>query len=306
MCISRAALAIDCIPIPMTVKNTLTLAGVLRSLTQTDEQQIGVSMTDSKRSIEVEIDVPGTPEQVWQAVATGPGISSWYVPHQVEEKAGGTMSASFGESPEMQVNGRVAEWDPPSRVLFDGGDPDEGLAFEWFVEPNDDTSCVVRLINSGFGAGAQWDVQFDAMKNGWQLFLSNLRLHLAHFTGQAAVASLPMTMIENDTDTAWKQLMERLGLPESVSVDERVEVSGEGLPTLAGTVAEAENGRHILLVVDTPAPGTAFVATEQQGPVTMVSIWIYLYGDDGKAATERDGSMWQQVLSDFGEASKEA
>ena len=79
-------------------------------------------MTDNERSIELEIEVPGTPEQVWQAIATGPGITSWYVPHQVEERKDGAMSASFGDGPEMQVNGRVAEWDPPRRVLFDGGD----------------------------------------------------------------------------------------------------------------------------------------------------------------------------------------
>ncbi|MBV1893467.1 MAG: hypothetical protein KUG57_05420 [Ilumatobacteraceae bacterium] len=35
-------------------------------------------------SIELEIEVEGTPEEVWRAIATGPGISSWYVPHTVE------------------------------------------------------------------------------------------------------------------------------------------------------------------------------------------------------------------------------
>jgi len=31
-----------------------------------------------RRSVQVEVEVPGTPEQVWQAIATGPGISSWF------------------------------------------------------------------------------------------------------------------------------------------------------------------------------------------------------------------------------------
>jgi len=52
-------------------------------------------MTDDRR-IELEIEVPGTPEEVWRAIATGPGISSWYVPHVVEEREGGAASASFG------------------------------------------------------------------------------------------------------------------------------------------------------------------------------------------------------------------
>src|SRR5439155_990358 len=33
-----------------------------------------------RRSVQVEVEVPGTPEEVWQAIATGPGISSWFVP----------------------------------------------------------------------------------------------------------------------------------------------------------------------------------------------------------------------------------
>ena len=30
-----------------------------------------------RRSVQVEVEVPGTPEEVWQAIATGPGVSSW-------------------------------------------------------------------------------------------------------------------------------------------------------------------------------------------------------------------------------------
>ncbi len=46
-------------------------------------------MTDDSRSIELEVEVPGTPEEVWAAVATGPGIGSWFVPSTVEEHEGG-------------------------------------------------------------------------------------------------------------------------------------------------------------------------------------------------------------------------
>lgn len=29
------------------------------------------------RRIELDVEVPGTPEEVWHAIATGPSISSW-------------------------------------------------------------------------------------------------------------------------------------------------------------------------------------------------------------------------------------
>ena len=255
--------------------------------------------SSAKRSIEMEIEVAGTPEQVWEAIATGPGISSWYVPHTVEAAEGGAMTASFGDSPEMQVNGRVGVWDPPRRVMFDGGDPEEGLAFEWLVEARDGGSCVVRLVNSGFGAGGEWDDQYDAMRKGWEIFLANLRLHLEHFPGQAATAKLPMAYVEIPAADAWGTLTARLGISSSLQAGDRLEVTGDGLPKLAGTVAEVVNEHHVLVVADEPAPGTAFIATEQQGPMTGASIWLYLYGDDGAAAAERDAPAWQEVLNDL-------
>src|SRR6478609_4825041 len=127
-------------------------------------------MADEDRSLELAIEVVGTPEEVWRAIATGPGISSWYVPHTVEEREGGAAMASFGPGPEMQVPGRVAAWEPPRRVVFDGGEGAGGR---------------------GFGSGDDWDGQYDGMSEGWQLFLLNLKLHLAHFRGQTATALLP-------------------------------------------------------------------------------------------------------------------
>jgi len=89
----------------------------------------------------------------------------------------------------MQIAGRVAVWEPPHRIVFDGGEGVGGLTFEWIVEPHDDSTCTVRLHNGGFGEG---DPQYDAMVDGWKLFMANLQLHLEHFAGQTATSALPM------------------------------------------------------------------------------------------------------------------
>ena len=39
---------------------------------------------EGRRSISLQVEVPGTPQQVWEAIATGPGISAWFVPSQVD------------------------------------------------------------------------------------------------------------------------------------------------------------------------------------------------------------------------------
>ena len=254
-------------------------------------------MSDVGRSIDLEIEVPGRPEVVWRAVATGPGISSWYVPHTVEERAGGVGTASFGPAPEMQVSGRVVVWEPPRRVVFDGGEGVGGLTFEWTVAPAGEGVCVVRLVNGGFGSGGEYDAQYDAMTEGWRLFMSNLRLHLEHFAGRTATAMLPVAMWAGPREAAWAALLGGLGVPGAPAVGDRLEVSAPDAPDLAGTVVDA-NPRWVALLVDRPAPGTAFLAVEGDGEAVTVSIWSYLYGPDGAAAAARDDPRWRQWLAD--------
>lgn len=247
-------------------------------------------MTDQPRAIDLSIEVPGTPEQVWAAIATGPGITSWYVPHQVTGEPNGAATASFGPDPHLQVTGRVAAWEPPRRIVFDGGDGAGGLAFEWLVQAQDGASCVVRLVNTGFGSGDDWDAQFDGMLRGWQAFLANLRLHLSHFAGQPACPALPSVPWPAPADRAWVGLTAALGIEADLQPGDRFEPTAPGVPPLAGTVTDRlPVGLAILL--EQPCPGTALVLAEGHGDGAGVSVWSYLYGPlrEQLAAEQFDG-----------------
>lgn len=216
------------------------------------------------RAIDLSVEVVGTPEQVWEAIATGPGISAWFVPTTVEEQLDGATTSRFGEGPEMLIPGRVAAWDPPNRLLFTGADADAGLAFEWLVQARGDGTCIVRLVNSGFGEGEEWDAQYDGMAEGWKLFLHNLQLHLAHFAGRPAVSMLPMAMWPGPRAGAWATLTDALGVPPAPAPGDRVVASGGDAPPLAGTVVQADSWR-LSLLLEEPAEGTAFLACEGEG-----------------------------------------
>ena len=205
--------------------------------------------------------------------------------------------ASFGPGPEMQIPGRVVVWEPPRRVCFDGGEGVGGLAFEWMVEPTSDDRCSVRLVNTGFGDGEEWDAQYDGMVEGWGLFLSNLRLHMEHFAGHTAVSVLPTAMGAGSRDEAWLALTKALGIPSSPGVGERIEAGAPGTPALAGTVVDTAQER-IALLLDQPAPGTAFVAVESYGEHAGASVWLYLYGAEGAEAAERDGPLWHNWIAE--------
>jgi hypothetical protein len=52
-----------------------------------------------RRSVQIEIEVQGTPEEVWQAIATGPGISSGFYPTEFEERDGKAVAVKFNCGP---------------------------------------------------------------------------------------------------------------------------------------------------------------------------------------------------------------
>jgi len=73
-----------------------------------------------RRSVQVEFEVPGTPEEVWQAIATGPGISSWFVPAEIEERDGKPAAMKFKFGPGMEARAAVTAWDPPRMFAGEG------------------------------------------------------------------------------------------------------------------------------------------------------------------------------------------
>lgn len=166
-----------------------------------------------RRSVQVEIEVPGTPAQVWQAIATGPGVSSWFVPTQIEEREGGAVTASFG--PEMDSAATITTWDPPRRFVAESADLGADappIATEWIVEARASGVCVVRVVHSLFASSDDWDNQLESFEGGWPLFFRILRLYLTHFSGQLCTAFRVMGMAPEPAAPAWEALTAPLGL----------------------------------------------------------------------------------------------
>ena len=87
-----------------------------------------------RRSVQTEIEVQGTPEEVWQAIATGPGMSSWFVPTEFEERDGKPVAVKLSFGPGMEISSEVTAWDPPrmfaTKAELPGSPP---IANEWSV-----------------------------------------------------------------------------------------------------------------------------------------------------------------------------
>ena len=241
----------------------------------------GSSRSRNDRVIDLSVEVPGNPQEVWQAVATGPGITSWFVPCEVAEQEGGVVTMSFG--PMGDTTSKVIAWEPPHRVVFvdDGERP---MAQEWLVEAKEGCSCAVRLVNSGFGEDEEWGNAYDAMSKGWKILLENLRLHLTHFRGQPARAIVPAGTAVGPNSAAFAAVCAALGVRDNLGAGERFVGQGDGIPALSGTVevvCREPGTTYYLMLLEAPAPGHGFVAAEGDGDNVMVSSYLYLYGDSG-------------------------
>lgn len=153
-------------------------------------------------------EVAATPEQVWDAITTADGIAVWMVPATVDPRVGGEVTFDIGDSTLVGVitdytpNRRFAyeepwplaervedvpagmvEWfksiDVPLTEVYRDRSSIDPLATEFLIEAVSGGSCVLRVVSSSFGTGADWEHEFFAeMVDGWGLMLDSLASHL--------------------------------------------------------------------------------------------------------------------------------
>ena len=251
---------------------------------------------NGRRSVTVEFEVPGTPEEVWQAIATGPGISSWFVPTEFEEKGGKPVAVTYKFGPGIEPHGVVTNWDPPEVFTQQADDGFQGsppMAVEWSIEARGGGTCVVRFVHSLFASTDEWDDQLEGATSGWSGFLNILRLYLKHFRGQRSAIMQVTAPIASTEAEAWDTLTAALGV-KGVSVGQRW-TTPAGVSPLSGVVElVTENPYDALLRLDKPGPGIAALgAATYPGGQGMVAMNLYMYGDQAAATVARETPLWQ-------------
>jgi len=253
-----------------------------------------------RRSIQVEVEVPGTPEEVWQAIATGPGISCWFVPAEFEQRDGKpiTMKLTFG--PGMESSAVVTTWDPPRMFAAESAGWTPGMpsvATQWSVEARAGGVCLVRVVNSLFAGTDDWDGQLEGTESGWPGFFRTLRIYLTHFRGLRSAIMQKMAPAAGTEAEAWETLTAALGL-KGLSVGQRW-TAPTGVPALSG-VAEylTQSPNDILLRLDKPGPGVAALGTFNFGGQSMVAMTLYLYGDQAAGTVAHESPLWQAWIQE--------
>lgn len=252
---------------------------------------------DGRRWVQAQVEVPGTPEQVWEAIATGPGVSSWFVP--TEKRDDGTVVSHFG--PGMDAVATETAWDPPHRFAAEGelGPGAPKLATEWIVEAQSGSTCVVRVVHSLFASTDDWDGQLESIESGWPGYFRILSLYLQHFGGWPSSMFQLVAMTSEPASGAWETLAEPLGLAGAVLGERRTSLPGA--PPLAGVVEAVGDAGHphaVLLRLEEPTAGLAHLFALAMGGIVVVMLRFYLYGDRAAETVAQQEPQWQAWLSE--------
>ncbi|GLY20333.1 SRPBCC domain-containing protein [Micromonospora sp. NBRC 101691] len=256
-------------------------------------------MTDIRASIDdedgryravAEVDVPGTPEQVWELIATGPGLETWFVPAEVDPGPGGrivTHHGSYGDS-----EGTITAWDPPRRLVFDEPEemgPDRGTRTwntEILVEARSGDTCVVRLTSGFLVGGDEWRDDVDQTLDGWTAALRTMRLYLTHFAGLPVTTLLVQHEVPGPGEVP--DVVDAAGLRTGKVGDEVA--TAAPAPSLSGVVEQIDD-TSVTVRTQEP-PGIAEVASMRYGGTSSVMVRWYLYGDQGPAVRDRERQAW--------------
>jgi uncharacterized protein YndB with AHSA1/START domain len=181
-------------------------------------------------------EVDATPEEIWDAIATGPGIDSWFMGrNEVEGGTGGMIRGAFGGyEPEY----RIREWDPLEKLVYGNEPGPDGrrIAYEFLIEGRAGGSSVIRCVTSGFLPGDDWEDEFEAMAAGGAMFFRTLVEYVTHFAGHAAVPVTAFGPPVGDWDEAWTRLGAALGLSARPAEGDRVRIELDGRAPCDGVV----------------------------------------------------------------------
>ncbi|GLW98156.1 SRPBCC domain-containing protein [Microtetraspora sp. NBRC 16547] len=216
-----------------------------------------------------EIALEATPEQVWEAIATGPGVDSWFMGrNEIESREGGrTRQEMMGFTSE----GTVTAWEPGKKFAFRSDENPDGtfMAFEYLIEGRDGGSTVLRFVHSGF-LGDDWEAEYDALKVGDRMYLEKLAVYLRQFVGRVSAHNVFAVGPQvPDAERVWSAFKDVLGL----------------------TGAQVAEGDPVRLAVEGLAPAEGVVEFVRQpsflGVRTDEGIYMFIHGHEGAVVVEQ-------------------
>jgi hypothetical protein len=195
--------------------------------------------------------------------------------------------------------GQVTAWDPPRRFAYEEDlatllGRSEGditpLATEFLVEAQSGGTCVVRVVSSAFGTGADWEDEFfEELGRYWPPFFDLLRLYAARFAGERPATRTVEVEIAAPPEAVHRAMARALGVTDS---GQPIDALG-----LSGTTLRVDDPYTMFEVAD-PAPGYAAVGAlpGQSSGQALAQVRVWLFGETADNALDAAEPQWQAWL----------
>jgi uncharacterized protein YndB with AHSA1/START domain len=256
---------------------------------------------DHLMRMELAIELAAPPEVVWEAIATGPGQSMWFLETDVEERVGGRVTFHMG--PEMASEGEITAWEPATRLEYAepgwvelAGRENSGqqpLVSEFLIEASSGGTSILRVVSSAYGTGAEWEREWFAdMVQNWTPQFSALQRYVGRFAGQPGARIDASVRSTGDARTVWAQLLGLLGSPAE---GDRIAL-GDTTTTLE-RLTDEPRAMQLLLGFDGPEHGFGVVMAYEMGDEVGIALSGSLFGEEADRQVVELQDAWRAAVA---------
>lgn len=269
--------------------------------------------SEQTRAFRMSLDLDASPDEVWRALTEAEELMRWFpTDARVTPGEGGTMLWSWGHGEDWVT--RIDAWEPGRLLRLVQPDarpadtagrqllPEEAeaarIAVEFTLESRQGKTRL-RVVHSGFGAGAAWDNEVEGITEGWQAELRSLRHYLRRHRGRNRTAARALVTSKLSREEAWARLLGPGGFtvrPGEPREGDRYEVVTPDGQRYSGTVQLHLPGQTLAGTVEELDDGWLRLLTWKDGHGTVgVWAWLATYAEDA-APVRVFGDRAQEAL----------
>jgi len=198
-------------------------------------EQDAKSLEHHGRRLEKEIRIRAAAERVWEAWADPVKIAQWFTDRAEGFAESGATITWYFDDFNFHMRYRVLRSERGKSYVIRWDDPPEGREpglFEVTLSQQGGETTL-RLVESGFREGAEWDEEYEGVSSGWTMALALLKHYAENYFGQPRAS--------------WLLLRPAAYTTEKVAALERTEAGLARWLTRAGAVPAAGERFHLTL-----------------------------------------------------------
>jgi uncharacterized protein YndB with AHSA1/START domain len=219
---------------------------------------------------------------VWRALTEAEELTRWFpVEARIEPGPDGSVWLSWGGGTEGTAP--ITAWEPERHLQWTEERGPLKLAVDFLLEARGG-STVVRLVQSGFGDGPEWDDEFHMTDGGWSYFMAHLKWYLERHRGTPRDLIAFREPLSMSRAEAFLRLLGPSGLSTNDALSAAPAGSRYETATAQGdriwgvVVAASPDTCQMGLTIDPVCQAILFVEIEPAPSGSRAGFWLSTYG----------------------------